>query len=55
MHLSTSVSAIGARWALWDAAHFSRLFKSTFGASPRAYRQAALDGRLESAGLRASA
>jgi AraC-like DNA-binding protein len=36
-----SVSAIGARWGLWDAAHFSRLFKSTFGASPRAYRQAA--------------
>ncbi|MCS0498879.1 helix-turn-helix domain-containing protein [Protaetiibacter mangrovi] len=49
-HLGASVSAIGARWGLWDAAHFSRLFKATFGASPRAYRQAALDD-----GLRASA
>ncbi len=23
------VSAVGARWGLWDAAHFSRLFKAT--------------------------
>ncbi|MFV0254317.1 MAG: helix-turn-helix domain-containing protein [Beutenbergiaceae bacterium] len=44
-HAETSVSAIGARWGLWDAAHFSRLFKSTFGAPPRAFRQRALDGR----------
>ncbi|QNO36896.1 helix-turn-helix domain-containing protein [Protaetiibacter sp. SSC-01] len=49
-----SVSAIGARWGLWDAAHFSRLFKSTFGASPRAYRQAAL-GSTGASELRASA
>jgi AraC-like DNA-binding protein len=33
-----SVSSIGSRWALWDAAHFSRLFKSAFGVSPRVYR-----------------
>jgi AraC-like DNA-binding protein len=33
-----SVSAVGARWGLWDAAHFSRLFKSAYGTSPRAYR-----------------
>lgn len=32
------VSAIGARWGLCDAAHFSRLFKATFGRSPREYR-----------------
>lgn len=50
-----SVSAIGASWGLWDAAHFSRLFKSTFGASPRAYRQHALAGRSARSGLRASA
>jgi len=37
-----SVSGIGARWGLWDAAHFSRLFKSTYGLSPRAFREAAL-------------
>ena len=51
-----SVSAIGAGWGLWDAAHFSRLFKSSFGASPRAYRQAALGGhRRDDAALAASA
>ncbi|HEY4224337.1 MAG TPA: helix-turn-helix domain-containing protein [Pseudolysinimonas sp.] len=33
-----SVSHIGARWGLWDAANFSRLFKNAFGVSPRAYR-----------------
>lgn len=54
-HLGMSVSAIGARWGLWDAAHFSRLFKSTFGASPRSFRQDVLNGRPEHAGLRASA
>jgi len=54
LHADVSVSAIGARWGLWDAAHFSRLFKSTFGASPRAYRQAAL-GTREGAALRVSA
>jgi len=54
-HLGTSVSAIGARWGLWDAAHFSRLFKTTFGASPRAYRQTALEGRQASTALRVSA
>ena len=33
-----SISRIGARWGLYDAAHFSRLFKSSYGVSPRAYR-----------------
>ncbi|MCW3492640.1 helix-turn-helix transcriptional regulator [Microbacterium sp. SSM24] len=33
-----AVSAIGARWGLPDAAHFSRLFKARFGVSPRRYR-----------------
>lgn len=32
------VSSVGSRWGLWDAAHFSRLFKSAYGLSPRAYR-----------------
>jgi AraC-like DNA-binding protein len=35
---SRSVSAIAARWGLPDAAHFSRLFRATFGTSPRDYR-----------------
>jgi AraC-like DNA-binding protein len=33
-----SVSAIGTRWGLCDAAHFSRSFKSAYGTSPAAYR-----------------
>jgi AraC-like DNA-binding protein len=32
------VSAVAARWGLLDAAHFSKLFKSTYGESPREYR-----------------
>lgn len=36
------VSAIGARWGLPDAAHFSRLFRAAYGASPRQYRGAHL-------------
>lgn len=35
------VSAIGTRWGLPDPAQFSRLFRSTFGLSPTAYRAAA--------------
>jgi AraC-like DNA-binding protein len=37
------VSSIGARWGLWDAAHFSRLFKAEYGSSPRAYRASLRD------------
>jgi AraC-like DNA-binding protein len=32
------VSAIGARWGYPDPAHFSRLFKATYGIGPRDYR-----------------
>lgn len=35
---SVPVSGIGAKWGLYDAAHFSRLFKANYGLSPRAYR-----------------
>ncbi|MFI5952742.1 helix-turn-helix domain-containing protein [Cryptosporangium sp. NPDC051539] len=34
------LAVIGHRWGFRDAAHFSRLFRSAFGASPRAYRKA---------------
>lgn len=33
-----AVSAIGAHWGFLDAAHFSRVFKATYGLSPREYR-----------------
>lgn len=36
-----SVAAIGARWAFFDAAHFSRLFKARYGTSPGQYRTTA--------------
>ncbi|MFT4283670.1 MAG: helix-turn-helix domain-containing protein [Protaetiibacter sp.] len=54
-YADVSVSAVGTRWGLWDAAHFSRLFKSTFGASPRAYRQEALAGRSSASAMAVSA
>jgi AraC-like DNA-binding protein len=37
-----SVSSVAARWGLTDAAHFSRLFKTAYGQSPRDYRLAML-------------
>ncbi|HUC57366.1 MAG TPA: helix-turn-helix domain-containing protein [Streptosporangiaceae bacterium] len=33
-----SVAAVGARWGYPDPAHFSRLFKATYGLGPRDYR-----------------
>jgi AraC-like DNA-binding protein len=45
------VAAVGAKWGYPDPAHFSRLFKATYGMGPRDYRAchglaAPLDGRL---------
>jgi AraC-like DNA-binding protein len=37
-----SVSAVAGRWGFTDAAHFSRLFKSTYGQPPREYRHVAM-------------
>jgi AraC-like DNA-binding protein len=35
----TPVSAVGARWGLPDAAHFSRLFRRAYGVPPAEYRR----------------
>ncbi|KRB80109.1 hypothetical protein ASE01_00980 [Nocardioides sp. Root190] len=35
-----SIAQIGCRWGFPDAAHFSRLFRSTYGVSPREFRKA---------------
>lgn len=39
-HDDRSISHIASRWGMWDAAHFSRVFKARYGVSPRAYRTA---------------
>jgi AraC-like DNA-binding protein len=39
------VSTIGTRWGLPDPAHFSRLFKTVYGVSPREYRRNATHER----------
>jgi AraC-like DNA-binding protein len=36
------VSAVAARWGLSDAAHFSRLFRRTYGMPPAEYRRSCL-------------
>ena len=36
------VSAIAARWGLPDSAHFSRLFRRTYGQPPAEYRRSRL-------------
>ncbi|WEH12836.1 helix-turn-helix domain-containing protein [Streptomyces sp. VNUA24] len=38
LQLSRPVGAIASRWGFADAAHFSRIFRSAYGASPREYR-----------------
>lgn len=38
--LHLSIAQIGHRWGFPDAAHFSRLFRSTYGQSPRSFRKA---------------
>ena len=42
-----SVGEIAASWGIHDAAHFSRLFRTAFGMSPREYRRTQLES-LES-------
>jgi AraC-like DNA-binding protein len=36
-----SISTIAARWGLADSSHFSRLFRTTYGMSPREFRSRA--------------
>jgi AraC-like DNA-binding protein len=47
---TTTISTIGAHWGFLDAAHFSRVFKETYGLSPREYRLSRdLTGQVEMA------
>jgi AraC-like DNA-binding protein len=41
LHAGRPVAEIGARWGLPDLPHFSRIFKATYGVSPRAFRAGA--------------
>jgi AraC-like DNA-binding protein len=43
--LAVSVSTVAARWGLPDSAHFSRLFRSTYGLPPAEYRRNCLSSR----------
>ena len=42
-----SITEIAYRWGLNDSAHFSRLFKATFGMSPTQYRSSRRLGALD--------
>ena len=47
---AVTISTIGAHWGFLDAAHFSRVFKETYGLSPREYRLSRdLTGQVEMA------
>ncbi len=37
-HDTTSIATIAARWGFIDSSYFSRIFKSTYGSTPRDYR-----------------
>jgi AraC-like DNA-binding protein len=43
---TTPVSAIGARWGLPNAAHFSRAFRNAYGVSPLEYRRISQQGAI---------
>lgn len=45
-HRHLPVSAVAARWGLPNPAHFSRLFRATYGLPPAEYRDQAFDGVL---------
>ena len=38
------IGQLALRWGFNDAAHFSKLFKSTYGLSPRSFREGAANG-----------
>ena len=44
--IAALVSAVAARWGLPDSAHFSRLFRRTYGLPPAEYRQGCLAPHL---------
>jgi AraC-like DNA-binding protein len=37
-HAGEPISRIAARWGLLDSSHFSRVFRATYGMSPREFR-----------------
>ena len=45
MWRGTTITDIAYRWGFDDAAHFSRVFRDQFGASPRQYRQLKLESQ----------
>lgn len=45
-----TVQAVAVRWGFTDAAHFSRLFRATYGLPPREYRRIALGDAASTGG-----
>ena len=39
LQVDVPIAVIGSRWGFTDAAHFSRIFKTTYGQSPRTVRE----------------
>ncbi|HGH3105653.1 TPA: helix-turn-helix domain-containing protein, partial [Acinetobacter baumannii] len=34
-----SIAQIALKWGFWDGAHFSKIFKKTYGISPKEFRE----------------
>jgi AraC-like DNA-binding protein len=47
-HTHRSLTEIAYAWDYGSSSHFSRYFKSTFGMSPRLFRETASDSRVKS-------
>ncbi|HFF4424690.1 TPA: helix-turn-helix domain-containing protein, partial [Acinetobacter baumannii] len=35
----SSITQIALKWGFWDGAHFSKIFKKTYGISPKEFRE----------------
>ncbi|MFX7518040.1 helix-turn-helix domain-containing protein, partial [Acinetobacter baumannii] len=35
----SSITQVALKWGFWDGAHFSKIFKKTYGISPKEFRE----------------
>jgi AraC-like DNA-binding protein len=38
----SSITQLALKWGFWDGAHFSKIFKKTYGISPKEFRETML-------------